>query len=118
MTAGPGRAVRMAYLVASVAGVAFFVMSVVLLGVWPRRVLEAETRAMAPDHALALTASETRGRAIYGREGCAYCHTQQVRYLHADMTRFGAPFRMRFDTTSCRLNIIHDTPVGLYRGRM
>ena len=28
---------------------------------------------------------------VYGREGCAYCHTQQVRYLHADMPRFGAP---------------------------
>jgi mono/diheme cytochrome c family protein len=90
----------MAYVVASVAGVAFFVLSVLLLGVWPRRVLEAETRAMAPEHTLPLTASEARGRAIYGREGCAYCHTQQVRYLHADMTRFGAPtlaWEGRFD---------------------
>jgi mono/diheme cytochrome c family protein len=81
----------MAYLVASVAGVGFFAMSVALLGVWPGRVLDRQARAMAPERPLGLTASEARGRAIYGREGCAYCHTQQVRYVHADMTRFGAP---------------------------
>ncbi|MEO8677583.1 MAG: cbb3-type cytochrome c oxidase subunit II [Vicinamibacterales bacterium] len=91
MTRGAGRALRMSYLVASVAGVGFFVMSVALLGVWPKRVLEAETRAMAPEHPLGLSVSELRGRAIYGREGCGYCHTQQIRYLHADMARFGAP---------------------------
>ena len=91
MTAGPGRVLRMSYIVASVAGVGFFVMSVALLGVWPKRVLDEQTRAMAPEYPLALTASEIRGRAIYGREGCAYCHTQQVRYLRTDMARFGAP---------------------------
>jgi cbb3-type cytochrome oxidase cytochrome c subunit/cytochrome c553 len=81
----------MSYVVASVAGVAFFLMSVSLLGIWPGRVLEEQSRAMSPEHALGLTASEHRGRAIYGREGCAYCHTQQIRYVHADITRFGAP---------------------------
>lgn len=86
-----GRAVRKAYLVASVAGVAFFVMSVGLLGVWPRRVIEAQTVAMSPEHPLGLSDSAQRGRAIYAREGCAYCHTQQIRYLHTDMARFGAP---------------------------
>ncbi|MEY4635882.1 MAG: hypothetical protein RJA55_1680 [Acidobacteriota bacterium] len=86
-----GRAVRKAYLVASVAGVAFFVMSVGLLGVWPRRVIDAQTVAMSPAHPLGLSESARRGRAIYAREGCAYCHTQQIRYLHTDMARFGAP---------------------------
>jgi len=81
----------MSYIVASVAGVGFFVMSVALLGVWPKRVLDEQISAMAPEYPLALTASEIRGRAIYGREGCAYCHTQQVRYLRSDMARFGAP---------------------------
>lgn len=88
---GPGRALRTAYLVASVAGVGFFALSVSLLGAWPARVLDAQTAAMAPEHPLEPTTSERRGRAIYAREGCAYCHTQQVRYLHADMARFGAP---------------------------
>jgi len=81
----------MSYLVASVAGVAFFALSVALLGVWPARVLDAQTAAMAPEHPLEPTTSERRGRAIYAREGCAYCHTQQIRYLPADMERFGAP---------------------------
>jgi len=85
------RFLRMSYLVASVGGVAFFAMSVALLGIWPGRVLEEQTRTMSPEHPLGMTASELRGRAIYSREGCAYCHTQQIRYLHTDMARFGAP---------------------------
>ncbi|MGP0075024.1 MAG: cbb3-type cytochrome c oxidase subunit II [Bryobacteraceae bacterium] len=100
MSLSAGRFLRMSYLVASVAGVAFFAMSVALLGIWPGRVLEDETRNMSPAHPLGLTVSEQRGRVIYGREGCAYCHTQQVRYLHSDMARFGAPtlaWETRFD---------------------
>jgi cytochrome c oxidase cbb3-type subunit II len=100
MTRDTGRFVRMSYLVASIAGVMFFAMSVVLLGIWPGRVLENQTRNMSPPHPLGLTVSEQRGRVIYSREGCAYCHTQQVRYLHADMVRFGAAtlaWETRFD---------------------
>jgi cbb3-type cytochrome oxidase cytochrome c subunit/mono/diheme cytochrome c family protein len=85
-----GRALRMAYLVAGVAGVGFFALSILLLGVWPSRVLEAEIERQAPGHTLPLTASELRGRQIYSSEGCAYCHTQQVRYLERDVERFGA----------------------------
>lgn len=91
MSIGHGKALRTAYLVASLAGVGFFAMSVALLGAWPARVLDEQTRAMAPAKPLEPTTSERRGRAIYAREGCAYCHSQQVRYLHADMQRFGAP---------------------------
>jgi cbb3-type cytochrome oxidase cytochrome c subunit/cytochrome c553 len=90
----------MAYLVASVAGVAFFTMSIVLLGIWPGRVLERQTRAMSPARPMALTPSEERGRQIYSREGCAYCHTQQIRLVDADIARFGAPtlaWETRFD---------------------
>ena len=100
MSRDAGRFLRMSYVVASVAGVAFFVMSVALLGIWPGHVLEDETRTMSPEHPLGLTVSEQRGRVIYGREGCAYCHTQQIRYLHADMARFGSPtlaWETRFD---------------------
>jgi mono/diheme cytochrome c family protein len=91
MNASTGRAVHMAYVVASVAGVLFFALSVTLLGIWPRRVLEAQTAAMSPENALGMNESARRGRAIYSREGCAYCHTQQVRYLPSDISRFGAP---------------------------
>jgi len=100
MSRNTGRVLRMSYIVAGVGGLGFFALSVLLLGVWPGRVLEEETRSMSPEHPLALTASERRGRAIYSREGCAYCHTQQVRYLAADVARFGAPtlaWETRFD---------------------
>lgn len=95
-----GRGLVMAYVVASVAGVAFFVLSVSLLGVWPAKVLAEQTALMAPANPLPLTASEERGRLVYAREGCAYCHTQQIRYLQADIDRFGAPtlaWETRFD---------------------
>lgn len=91
MTGGTGRVLGMAYLVASVAGVGFFALSVFLLGYWPKQVLDAQTRSMGPEFVFAPSASARRGRAIYAREGCAYCHTQQVRYLAADHARFGAP---------------------------
>lgn len=35
------------------------------------------------------TAQELKGRAIYVREGCWYCHTQQTRTLLADTKRSG-----------------------------
>lgn len=82
---------RMAYLAALVAGVGFFVMSVAWLGVWPARVLEEQAREFGPSAMMSLSASELRGRQIYAREGCGYCHTQQIRFTAADEARFGAP---------------------------
>mgnify|MGYP003342280424 CR=1 FL=1 len=35
------------------------------------------------------TEQELKGRAIYVREGCTYCHTQQTRTLLADTKRSG-----------------------------
>ena len=87
----PARVLRMSYLVASVAGVGFFVLSVAWLGVWPARRLAEDAKRTGPAHVVALTPSEARGRVIYAREGCAYCHTQQVRFTQADIARFGAP---------------------------
>jgi cytochrome c oxidase cbb3-type subunit 2/cytochrome c oxidase cbb3-type subunit I/II len=95
-----GRGLRQAYAVASVAGLVFFAMSAVLLGVWPARVLAEETRLTAPAGGLTLSAAEARGRAVYAREGCGYCHTQQIRFTQADIARFGAPtmaWETRFD---------------------
>jgi cbb3-type cytochrome oxidase cytochrome c subunit/mono/diheme cytochrome c family protein len=84
------RFLRMSYLAAGIGGIGFFAMSVLLLGVWPGRMLEHQIHSTAPAHPLPLTASEQRGRAIYGRDGCAYCHTQQIRYVDRDVKRFGA----------------------------
>ena len=35
------------------------------------------------------TAAEERGHQVYVREGCWYCHTQQIRTLEADTKRYG-----------------------------
>ncbi|MEZ5287319.1 MAG: cbb3-type cytochrome c oxidase subunit II [Vicinamibacterales bacterium] len=91
MSGIPGRLLGTSYVVAGVAGLGFFALSIVLLGYWPSQVLERETASMGPEYVLAPGTSAVRGRAVYSREGCAYCHTQQVRYLEADRARFGSP---------------------------
>jgi cytochrome c oxidase cbb3-type subunit I/II len=80
-----------AHVVAFGAGVGFFALSFLVLAILPGRELEDEIKQVAPVTMPTLTASEQRGRVIYGREGCAYCHTQQIRSLAADVRRFGAP---------------------------
>jgi mono/diheme cytochrome c family protein len=80
-----------AFAVAFVAGFGFFVLSFVALGIIPAVQLEAANKKTAPPFRQPLTVSEQHGRLIYGREGCAYCHTQQVRSVPADIQRFGAP---------------------------
>jgi cytochrome c oxidase cbb3-type subunit I/II len=80
-----------AFVIAFVAGFGFFVLSFVVLGVIPARQLQAEIDRTAPRSMQKLTPAEERGRVIYGREGCAYCHTEQVRSIEADVVRFGAP---------------------------
>jgi len=92
---------RMSYRAAMAAGIVFFILSVGLLGFWPGRVLDEQIAATTPDNIFGLSSSEQRGRAIYAREGCAYCHTQQIRYTDADIERFGAPtlaWEGQFDT--------------------
>jgi len=80
-----------AHVVAFGAGVGFFALSFIVLAIIPGRELEHEIKRVAPVTMATLTASEQRGRIIYGREGCAYCHTEQVRSLATDVRRFGAP---------------------------
>ena len=95
------RGLGMAYVVSGVAGVGFFGLSLLVLGLWPGRVIDAEVAATAPAPLLALTDSEQRGRQIYAREGCGYCHTQQIRFLEEDIRRFGAPnlaWELQFDS--------------------
>ena len=86
-----GRRLETAHVMAFGAGVGFFLLSFVVLGVVPGLALAREIRKTAPSSMPELTASEARGRLIYGREGCAYCHTQQVRFVAADRARWGHP---------------------------
>src|SRR5712664_1084210 len=68
--------VRSAHVVIFGAGVGFFALSFLVLAILPGRELEKSIEQVAPVTMPALTASEQRGRVIYGREGCAYCHTR------------------------------------------
>ena len=70
-----------AHVVAFGAGVGFFALSFLVLAILPGKELADEIKRVAPVTMPTLTASEQRGRVIYGREGCAYCHTQQIRSL-------------------------------------
>ena len=72
-----------------VAGVVFFAFSIVVLGIVPSRYVAAEIRDSTPAAWRPRTAPEERGREVYARQGCAYCHTQQVRAVAADVRRFG-----------------------------
>jgi cytochrome c oxidase cbb3-type subunit I/II len=80
-----------AHVVAFGAGVGFFALSFLVLAIVPGKELDDEMKQAAPATMAALTPSEDSGRVIYGREGCAYCHTEQIRFLAADVRRFGAP---------------------------
>jgi cbb3-type cytochrome c oxidase subunit I len=80
---------KSAYVLTGVAGLGCFVFSFVVLAVWPNRTLQAEITARRPAGLPATSASELRGRAIYGREGCVNCHSQLVRATAADVRRFG-----------------------------
>lgn len=84
-------ALRTSYAAAFLGGVGFFVLSVTMLGVIPLQSLKDETALLAPAASLTRSPAEDRGRVIYAREGCSYCHTQQVRFTESDMQRFGAP---------------------------
>ena len=74
------------------AGLLFFVVSFLALGVYPGiRLHEKMVRTTPHGAQFALTPQEKRGQEIYGRDGCAYCHTEQVRFTPADAWRFGHP---------------------------
>lgn len=87
----PKRWFGLAYLLIFVAGVGFFLLSFIALGVLPgvrlADSMERYPKNQMPDY----TPAELRGRQIYASLGCALCHTQQVRFLPADVRRWGAP---------------------------
>ncbi len=74
------------------AGLLFFLASFTLLGVLPAIDLHKVIALTAPPGLpRALTPAEERGKLIYAHDGCAYCHTEQVRFTPADEWRFGPP---------------------------
>ncbi|MBS1955044.1 MAG: cbb3-type cytochrome c oxidase subunit I [Cyanobacteria bacterium SZAS-4] len=88
---GGAKWLNMAYLSASLAGFGFFIFSFAVLGIIPGMALEKEVARTKPAVMLPPTPQQQAGRIVYAREGCAYCHTQQVRVVTSDVQRFGAP---------------------------
>jgi len=68
------------------ASVVRFVVAAVLCGFLATVVLPGLDPAVRAARAAALTPDQQRGRWVYAREGCAACHTQEVRVVEA---RFG-----------------------------
>jgi hypothetical protein len=79
----------LAMFIALIAGVGFFLLSFVELGVRPCERLNKAMRTDAPVGTLNYTIEEPSGRALYASNGCAYCRTLQVRFLEADVDRWG-----------------------------
>ncbi|MBY4638682.1 cbb3-type cytochrome c oxidase subunit II [Gluconacetobacter entanii] len=80
-----------AQMILFVAGIGFFVLSVVALGILPGLRLEKSIHDHAPLTLAPFTPAETRGRITYGTQGCAYCHSEQVRSTPEDVRRWGPP---------------------------
>jgi len=83
----------MAYAAAGIGGIGFFLLSFTVLAIIPGMALQKEIARTKPLTMLGPTDQEQRGRIVYAREGCAYCHTQQIRTVTQDVNRFGAPTR-------------------------
>ena len=81
----------LAHLVIFGAGIGFFVLSFVALGVLPGLRLEREMGSLTQAGDPPYTDAELRGRHTYASLGCALCHTQQVRFLPPDVRRWGPP---------------------------
>ena len=52
------------------------------------------------------TALQLQGRNIYAKEGCVYCHTQQVRNLLFDAQRYGMGEEETFKRFNVRANVL------------
>jgi cytochrome c oxidase cbb3-type subunit 2 len=71
----------------SVAAFLLFAIGAVLTTIVPPMVNKEMWASQQPVHEY--TEQELRGIEIYKREGCVYCHTQQVRHLASDQRRYG-----------------------------
>ncbi len=88
----PNRSIRwlkQGYAIMGIAGIGFFGLSFLVLAVSPNAELSKEIEKSQPAYRQGYTASESRGRKIYIREGCMNCHSQFVRQTIADVNRFG-----------------------------
>ena len=81
----------LAHLVIFGAGIGFFVLSFIALGVLPGLRLQHDMGSFTLADMPPYTDAEQRGRNTYVSLGCTLCHTQQVRFLPTDVRRWGPP---------------------------
>ena len=79
--------VERSLILTAVGALLLFAIGAVLTTVVPPMVDKTWHTSPYPVHEY--TEQEHRGRAIYQREGCVYCHTQQIRKLDSDRRRYG-----------------------------
>jgi cbb3-type cytochrome c oxidase subunit I/cbb3-type cytochrome c oxidase subunit II len=78
-----------------VAGLGFFAAAVIVQGIIPGMEIEAygsrvhDIATGLTIHAMPYTALEERGRKVYIREGCWYCHSQYIRPVTGETARWG-----------------------------
>lgn len=78
-----------------IAGIGYFMLAVLVQGIMPSLLPEAETPRVAeaqtglPIEVSAYTEQEQRGREVYIREGCWYCHSQYIRPVTGEDLRWG-----------------------------
>lgn len=72
-----------------VAGVGFFLLAFVGLGLAPWAQIDKKIDAHPPKELTPLTPLEVMGRKIYMKNGCGYCHSQFVRKVGDDPLRYG-----------------------------
>jgi cytochrome c oxidase cbb3-type subunit 2 len=70
-----------------VVALAFFMIGGLLTTLLPAIIEKSWSKPV--EGGVPYTEAQLRGKAIYQREGCWYCHTQQIRTLEADMKRYG-----------------------------
>lgn len=78
-----------------IAGMTYFMFAVFVQGIWPSLMPQMETpRVSETDTGASIkmadyTPQEKRGRAVYIREGCWYCHSQYIRPVTGETMRWG-----------------------------
>ncbi len=99
----------------AVGSLVFFLIGGLLTTVFPGMIEKSWAEPVDPS--VAYTESEQRGRDIYVREGCWYCHTQQIRTLESDVKRYGwrgvdAPISVPGEYTEDRPHLLGTRRIG------
>ena len=78
-----------------IAGISYFFLAVIIQGIWPSLLPETNNPEVAdastglPIKSTDYTPQEEHGRQVYIREGCWYCHSQYIRPVTGESTRWG-----------------------------